>query len=53
MLVFLLGRKMPILKFDTFYGLRKGSLSYNHPITFYGETEWRGNSENILTKSTF
>lgn len=20
---------MPILKFDTFYGLRKGSLSYN------------------------
>lgn len=44
---------MPILKFDTFYRLRKGCLSYNHPITFYRETEWRGNSGEILTKSTF
>ena len=25
-------KDMPILKFDTFYGLRKGSLSYAHPM---------------------
>ena len=28
-------KELPILKFDTFYGLRKGSLSYAHPMLFY------------------